>query len=165
MQLLVNLIFAALLFAGFARADSCSIGHTEPQDGVQEAILGNVRVKFESFNKLAKMKMIGQTGSEDWTSVETGELYSQITGFEGNGDTARLIYQLIVKQNDQGLMWVLFKLEKRTETGGTGTVYFANKNKAQCRKVSLLRWTQLVSEIFKGKIEQAAAIYLDRDEL
>jgi hypothetical protein len=137
---------------------NCSMPFTELQAGVTEIDLGNVKVKTESYNKIAKMKLIGEV-NEDWTSVSTeDDSVGLITGYVGNGDAAKVIAELVIQQVDEAYTFAVFKADARQlqQSRVTGVAYFYEAGQVTCIPTTYKQWLTGRGKIFGTTFNQSA---------
>ena len=141
-----------------APGGNCTIPFTELQAGVTEIDLGNVKIKTESYNKIAKMKLIGEV-NEDWTSVSTeDDSIGLITGYVGNGDAAKVVAELVIQQIDDSYTFAVFKADARQpqESRVTGVAYFHDSGQVTCIATTYKQWLAGRGKIFGSTFNQSA---------
>lgn len=161
-QILLSLALVTIPCLGVKAEDPCAISVTEIQAGVFEADLGNVKVKTEAYNKLAKMKLISSL-NEDWTSISTESDMGQITGYYGNGAEAKLEAHLVIRQVDDGFEWAIFKSDANGQSQ-KGTAYFYFNKKNACTQTTLKSWKSAVEKII-GDSSNVGVVNVSNDAL
>ena len=150
----------------FILADSlCRIPMNELQSGVMEGDLGNIKIKMESYNHLAKVKLIGEV-NEDWTSVSTENGQTGlISGYVGNGGDAQILTELVIKQDTENFKFAIFKVDPHQSSGSqkNGVAYFFDTNKVTCVSTSYQKWQSGRNAAFGEAISQRSSINLQRD--
>jgi hypothetical protein len=158
-------LFLILTLPAFAGPQGgCKLPLTELQAGVYEADLGNVKVKTELYNSTVKLKLIGEV-NEDWSSVTTEDSrVGLITGYLGNGDSAQVVAEIVIQQQEQGYDFAIFKADQNQINSSriTGVAYFYDHGQVKCVSTNYQKWVSGRGQIF-GEDYNRSSINLQRD--
>jgi hypothetical protein len=153
--LLIQLIFAVCV----CNAECKPTGLTELQSGVYELNLGDVRIKVEVYNNLYKMKLVGAV-NEDWTSVSTEQGPGLISGYVGNGESAKLKAQSLLVINNGNFSLSVFRKNNLDDDDGVG--YFVTSEGMKCIDSTYSKWDATRQKYFSN-IASTSAINLEPD--
>lgn len=132
---------------------------TELQSGVYELNLGDVRLKVEIYNNLYKMKLVGAV-NEDWTSVSTEQGPGLISGFIGNGSSAKLRAESLLSISNGNFSLSVFR--KHNLDDDDGVAYFVTSLGVKCIDSTYSKWEETRRKYF-GSVAATSAINLEPD--
>lgn len=165
MKIILFTFFFIFFLSNAHAEDLCKVPLTEISTGVYEVVFDEVRIKFEKYNNIAKMKLLGAFGiGDNWTSVKTDiTLPSRISGYRKKSGQEHLISDLVVKESDdEKFEWAFFIATKVTDTQVFGMSYFASGDETRCISTTATKWVSARNKVF-GKFFDISGVTVNKD--